>query len=187
VLFGNNSVNAAYFTRVAREGLITPQKFLETFAERYFGSPGMAEALLAYQEALKPHRNWNDNIHTTGPRHSLKRKEVERLGLTFRATLDAARKTRCPLFRDRLRILAITTLRCLWRGTIEPPQLPGTKTKTWKRSPTGPEYLLIFRKMVGDLETEYAGQPALENLDLFGREFHQIKSDLAKKPLETPR
>jgi hypothetical protein len=181
VLFGNNSANAAYFTQVAREGLITPRKFLEVFAERYYGSPGMAEALLAYQEALKKHRNWNDNIHTTGPRRSLKRKEVEWLGLTYRATLDAARKTRCPLFRDRLRILAVTTLRCLWRGTIEPPRLPGKKAKTWKRSQTGPEYIPIFRKMVADLEAEYANEQGPEDLDLFGREFRQIKTDIAKR------
>jgi len=187
VLYGNNSVNAMYFAQVAREGLISPREFLESFAERYYGSPTMAQALLAYQEALKNHRNWNNNIHTTGPRRSLRQQEVGWLGQTFEITLDAARKTRFALFRDRLRVLAITTLRCLWRGAIEPPRLPGKETKTWKRSRASPEYLALFRKMVADLEDEYADELAPENQDLFGREFRQIKIDLEKKPYFPPK
>jgi hypothetical protein len=186
VLFGNNAVNSAYFTQVARDGLLGQEEFLSPFAERYYGSRSMSKALLAYQEALKDHRNWNDNIQTTGPRRALKRKEVDRLGLTLRSTLEAARETRCPLIRDRLRILAITALRCLWRGTIEPPRLPGKQDKAWKRSRTGPEYLAEFRTMAADLEAEFADLLTAENQDLFGREFHQIKVALKEKPPAPP-
>lgn len=180
VLFGNNSANAMYFVQVARDGLVSPEVFLESFAERYYGEAQMDKAMLAYQRALQNHLNWKDNIHTTGPKEPLTQEEAGLLGQTIEGALSASEKTRCPLFKDRLKVLAVTALRCLWRGTIQSPHLPGEKGKAWERFNTSQDYLDRFKKMIDNLERAYAEETPDKDQDLFDRELRQIKIDFGK-------
>ena len=114
---GTNAANAMYFARVAGEGLVPHADFLKLFGERYYGDVRMGEALRDYQHALIHHRNWYNNVHTRDVRNDLTMEEASLLAGVFEGTLDAAGDAKSPLLKDRLRVLAVTALRCLFRRT----------------------------------------------------------------------
>ena len=62
--FGSNTFNMMYLARVPWDGLMPNDVFLRYFGERYYGDKRMGQALIDYQNALKNHRSWRNNIHT---------------------------------------------------------------------------------------------------------------------------
>lgn len=181
LLYGNNSADAMYFAQVAREGLLSPRDFLNSFADRFYGSARMGQALLAYQEALLHHRNWNDNIHTTGPKKPLSSTEVEWLYQTVQDSLTAMDGATCSLFKDRLRVMAITALRCIWRGSIRNlPQVSGQKTRKSKMSKDEAKKLGRFEQMLGNFERIHGRNEEGHAEDVFWEELREIKKVLEK-------
>ncbi|MEN8228853.1 MAG: hypothetical protein ABFS38_11925 [Bacteroidota bacterium] len=119
-VLGNNNENAMYYALSARDGIIPNQTFLQSFGKRYYGDPRMGEALIHYQEALKYHRQWYNNIHTRNTNNYLTWEERDLLRKVYRTSLDAAKKAKTPLIKNRLKSLTITAFRCLIRGIPSP-------------------------------------------------------------------
>ncbi len=173
---GNNPFNAMYYVQVARDGLIRHADYLRSFAARYYGDPRMGDVLLTYQKALFFHRNWYNNIHTVDIRNYLTFEEAAQFKSVFESTVEAARSARSPLLKDRLRMLAVTALRCILRRTPQPPR-PGESKKDW-----GPEWDRIYEKnrreyqaMIGLFDDAF-GEPKTGADDFFWEEFRKIKT-----------
>lgn len=114
VLYNNNE-NAMYYAQSAREGISTNEEFLNSFGVRYYGDSQMGEALIKYQSALKNHRNWYDNIHTVDINYYFTFQEKQDLMDVYDILQHAAKNAKTPLIKNRLAVLTITTLRCLYR------------------------------------------------------------------------
>lgn len=119
-VLGNNNENTMYYAQTARDGIIPNREFLKYFGERYYGDSRMGEVLYKYQKALKYHRNWFNNIHTVNINYYLTFEERDYLKEVYRLSLDAAKKAKTPLVKNRLKVLTITSLRCLIRRSISP-------------------------------------------------------------------
>ncbi|MDD8014217.1 MAG: hypothetical protein PHX45_00880 [Acidobacteriota bacterium] len=177
-VIGNNAVNAMYFVQVARDGLIPHADFLKSFAARYFGDPRIGDTLLTYQQALYFHRNWYNNVHTVDIRNYLTFEEKAQFQSVFEDSLAAARAAKSPLFKDRLRGLAATTLRCILRRTPQPPP-PGKSDKDW-----GPEWDRIYGRYREEFLSmfkqfaEVFGEPEAGAEDLYWGEMRTLKSAL---------
>jgi hypothetical protein len=177
-VFGVNAANAMYFAQVARDGLIPHADFLKSFGERYYGDARMGDALLDYQKALFHHRNWYNNVHTRDVQNYLTMEESSLLKSAFETTAAAALSAKSPLVKDRLRVLAVTSLRCLLRRCphLNPPEDPAKrwtmdymKTYGWNRQ--------ALEDMVRRFEDVF-GRPEPGVGDFFGEEFLKIRSAL---------
>jgi hypothetical protein len=178
-VFGVNAFNAMYFAQVARDGLIPHEDFLRTFAERYYGDEGMGEALLDYQKALFQHRNWYDNVHTSDVKYSFNMEESLLLKKAFERIAATAASARSSLIKERLKALAVTSLRCFLRRCphLNPPSDPA---KSWTM-----DYMKEYawnRQGVKDLVKRYEEvfaptDPAAPG-DFFGEEFLKIRAAL---------
>ncbi len=114
VLYNNNE-NAMYYAQSARDGISPNKEFLKSFGARYYGDPQMGEALIKYQRTLKNHRNWYNNVHTVNINNYFTFKEKQDLMDVYGTVLHVAKTAETPLIKNRLEVLAITTLRCLYR------------------------------------------------------------------------
>jgi hypothetical protein len=177
---GNNAANAMYYMQVARDGLIPHAEFLKVFGDRYYGDARMGEAQLAYQKALIHHRNWYNNVHTRDVANYLTMEESSLLLKAFDDSLAAARDAKSPLVKDRLRVLAITALRCLFRRSphlnlTEDPQkawaMDYMKTFGWHRQ--------AIVDMIPRFEEVFGRDEPIGGDDLFGEEFRKIRAALA--------
>ncbi len=178
-VFGVNAFNAMYFAQVARDGLIPHEEFLKSFGEQYYGDPGMGEALLDYQKALVFHRNWYNNVHTSDVKNDFNMEESWLLKRAFETTATAAESAKTPLLKDRLKVMAVTILRCLVRRCphLNPPADPA---KSWTM-----DYMKDFgwnRQGIEALfkryEEVFAPTEPGATGDFFGEEFLKIKSVL---------
>jgi hypothetical protein len=176
---GNNAANSMYFVQVARDGLMPHAAFLKSFGERYYGDPRMGDVLLDYQKALLQHRNWYNNVHTRDVKNYLTMEESSLLSSVFDGTVAAARDAKSPLVKDRLRVLAVTTLRCILRrsphlrGPVDPLKdwtSAWMKTYGWNRQ--------ALEAMVRRFEEVFGRSEPQGGDDFFGEEFRKIQSDL---------
>jgi hypothetical protein len=190
-VFGVNTFNAMYFAQVARDGLIPHEEFLRSFGERYYGNVRMGEALLDYQKALFHHRNWYNNVNTLDVKNYLTMEESSLLKAAFETTAAAAVSAESPLLKDRLKTLAVSSLRCFLRRCphLNPPADPA---KSWTM-----DYMRVYgwnRQGLEDMVRRYeevfapAEPPAAG--DFFGEEFLKIrtalKSPASPNPPQTP-
>ncbi len=176
---GVNAANAMYFVRTANDGLIPHEEFLAAFGERFYGDGRMGGILLDYERALIHHRNWYNNVHTVDVRNFLTQEEASLLARVFEGTLAAAREARSPLLKDRLRILAVTALRCLFRRSPHL-DLPEDPVKGWSF-----EWMEAYgwnrraiETMVPRFEEVFGPVVKGEGQDLFGEEFLKIQAAL---------
>lgn len=179
-VFGNNAANAMYYVQVARDGLIPHADFLKSFGERYYGDARMGDVLLDYQKALFHHRNWYNNVHTRDVQNYLTMEESSLLTSVLEGTVAAARDAGSPLLKDRLRVLAVTALRCILRRSphLRQPVDPlkdwtsdWMKTYGWNRQ--------ALEAMVRRFEEVFGRAEPQGGDDFFGEEFRKIQSDLA--------
>jgi hypothetical protein len=184
-VYGNNAANAMYYVQVARDGLIPHADFLKTFGERYYGDARMGEVLLDYQQALFHHRNWYNNVHTRDVRNDLTMEESSLLARVFEGTLDAARDARSRFVKDRLRVLAVTALRCLFRrlphlrlpeDPLKDWTLEWMKTYGWNRQ--------AIEAMVPRFEDVFGPIEPSGSQDFFGEEFLKIRAALNSPPVQ---
>ncbi len=119
VLYNNNE-NAMYYAHSARDGVIPNEEFLNSFGERYYGNSEMGPALIKYQNALIFHRNWYDNVQTVDINYYFTFREKKYLKEVYRTCIDAGKTAKTPLIKNRLKTLAITTVRCLFRRSSSP-------------------------------------------------------------------
>lgn len=108
----SNVANVMYLMESGREGAVSSEKFLQKFGELYYGDSRMGNALIKYQEALKNHRNWFNNIHTRDVENNFSTYEALLLKDVYNTVIDCAKTARTPLLKDRLKAMAITTIRC---------------------------------------------------------------------------
>ena len=162
-VLGNNNENAMYYAQTARDGLTPNKVFLQSFSERYYGDPRMGEALIAYQEALKYHRHWYNNIHTRDTDNYLTWEERDLLRKVYRISLDAAKNAKTPLIQNRLKSLTITVVRCLIRGIPSPP------------SPMQKEE---FTKMIDEIHSVFSDHYFGEEQDFIWNELLEMENHL---------
>lgn len=179
-VFGVNAFNAMYFAQVARDGLIPHEEFLRSFGERFYGDLRMGDALLDYQKALVFHRNWYNNVNTSDVKNYFNMEESALLKAAFETTAAAAETAKTPLLKDRLKVLAVTQLRCFLRRCPHL-NLPQDPAKSWTM-----DYMKEFgwnRQALEDMVRRYEAvfapvSPAAAG-DFFGEEFLKIKEALA--------
>jgi len=177
---GVNAANAMYFVRTANDGLIPHGEFLTAFGERYYGDVRMGEILMSYQQALFHHRNWYNNVHSRDVRNDLTQEEASLLARVFEGTLASARDARSPLLKDRLRVLAVTALRCLFRRSPHL-DLPQDLVKGWSS-----EWMEAYgwnrralEAMVPRFEGVFGPVEPGAGQDLYGEEFLKIRAALS--------
>lgn len=108
----SNAANVMYLVESGRDGVVSPETFLQKFGELYYGDSKMGSALLKYQEALKNHRNWFNNIHTRDVENNFSTYEALLLKDVYNTVIDCAKTAKTPLLKDRLKAMAVTTIRC---------------------------------------------------------------------------
>jgi len=101
-----------YLVQSGREGAVSSDKYLQKFGELYYGDSRMGNALIKYQEALKNHRNWFNNIHTRDVENNFSTYEALLLKDVYNTVIDCVKTAKTPLLKDRLKAMAITTIRC---------------------------------------------------------------------------
>ena len=178
VLYNNNE-NAMYYAQTARDGLIPNKTFLESFGERYYGDSRMGEVLIKYQEALKFHRNWFNNIHTVDINYFLTFEESDYLREVYRISLDAAKKARTPLIKNRLKVLTITSLRCLIRRSPSPEGYG----KDWNSNlqQLYEKNTEEFTGMINEIKSVFPDFYFDEEKDFFWNELLEMENQLNKK------
>ena len=73
-----------------------------------------SSSTIAYT-TLKHHRNWFNNVHTRDMKNYFTSYEIFKLRDVFKITMDCAKTAKTPLIKDRLKTMAVTTIRCFMR------------------------------------------------------------------------
>lgn len=172
----NNTANTMYYVQTARDGIIPHEDFLKSFGERYYQDQRMGDVLLKYQDALKHHRNWYSNIHTVELNNFLTFEEVALLNEIGKTTIEVAKASHSKLIQNRLKSLAVTTLRCLMRRIPSPEKFG--KGWNWQFQQYYDENLTEYRKMIKDMKIIFADHYFGEEKDFFWDELLKLEREL---------